>query len=67
MNAKKSKLVEQFSKEASEQILDRNLGIFHNVAIFVNGYTGNFIPLSFQLIKVIVSVILFRFHFSLLK
>ena len=54
MNAKKSKLVEQFSKEASEQNLDRNLGIFHNVAIFVNGYTGNFIPLSFQLIKVIV-------------
>jgi hypothetical protein len=41
MNAKKSKLLEQFSKEASEQNLEKDLGIFHNVAIFVNGYTGN--------------------------
>ena len=40
MNAKKTKLEEQFSKEASKECQDSKLGIFHNVAIFVNGYTG---------------------------
>ena len=40
MNAKKSKLEEQFSKEASKECLVAEQGIFHNVAIFVNGYTG---------------------------
>ena len=40
MNAKKSKLEEQFSKDASKECLDAKLGIFRNVAIFVNGYTG---------------------------
>ena len=40
MNAKKSKLEEQFSAEASKECDDVKLGIFHNVAIFVNGYTG---------------------------
>ena len=40
MNAKKTKLEEQFSKEASKECQD--VGIFHNIAIFVNGYTGEF-------------------------
>ena len=40
MNAKKSKLEEQFSDQASKECQD-TLGIFHNVAIFVNGYTGD--------------------------
>jgi hypothetical protein len=40
MNAKKTKLEEQFSKEASKECQGSKLGIFHNVAIFVNGYTG---------------------------
>ena len=40
MNAKKSKLEEQFSKDALKECLDAEVGIFRNVAIFVNGYTG---------------------------
>jgi DNA repair protein REV1 len=41
MNAKKSKLEDQFSEAASKEAARTDLGIFHNVAIFVNGYTGN--------------------------
>ncbi len=40
MAAKKAKLEEQFSEEVKKEEEEGTGGIFKNVAIFVNGYTG---------------------------
>ncbi len=62
MNAKKSKLEEQFSDQASKECQDA-LGIFHNVAIFVNGYTGDL--LTCCTLKLTLSVIVHRLQWSI--
>jgi hypothetical protein len=42
MNAKKSKLTEQFNKGAAkESNLQATSKIFSGISVYVNGYTGN--------------------------
>jgi hypothetical protein len=45
MNAKKSKLTEQFNTGASkESHLQATSKIFSGISVYVNGYTGNLRP-----------------------
>ena len=63
MNAKKSKLEEQFSLDAIKECPEKNYGIFHNVAIFVNGYTG-IVSITYSSTIIIYLHICNLFHFT---